>query len=117
MVIVSIIDHRSYPDRPWILIIAFVCDIGVCVCVCVRVCVCVCVYACVYVCFHPEAIKYIHVILSQYNQLSKFVAVKNITYLSMHGCGLYNETCHDRNQPNKAMLAPQKLLVSLRGWF
>ena len=52
----------------------------------------------------PNAINYIHVILNLYNQLNKFVAFKNITKPSMHGCGLCNEARCDRNQPNKAML-------------
>ena len=60
---------------------------------------CVCVSA-------PEAINYIHVIFYLYNQLSKFVAFKNVTKLSIHGCGLFNKARRDRNQSNKTMLAP-----------
>ena len=63
----------------------------------------------------PEVINYIHVILNLYNQLNKFVAFRNVTKLSIHGRGLCNEARRDRNQSNKAILAPQKLLVSLRG--
>ena len=76
--------------------------------VCLRVRVCVST---------PEAINYIHVLLNQYNQLNKFVAFRNITKLSMHGCGHCNEARHDRNQPNKVILAPKKPLVSLTGSF
>ena len=68
---------------------AFVRDVGVSVCVSA-----------------PETINYIHMILNLYNQLDKFVALRNITKLFMHECGLCNEACHDRNQSNKAMLAP-----------
>ena len=75
--------------RGWFLEIAFVRDIGVCVCVSA-----------------PEVINYIHVILNLYNQLNKFVAFRNVTKLSMHRRGLCNEARRDRNQPNKAMLAP-----------
>ena len=71
---------------------------------------CVCVSA-------PEAINYIHVILNQYNQLNKFVTFRNVMKLSMHGRGHCNKARRDRNQPNKAILAPKKPLVSLRGWF
>ena len=76
----------------------------------------VCVCVCVCVCLPPEAINYIHVILNLYNKLNKFVAFRNATKLSMRGQGLYNEARRDRNQPNKAILAPKKL-VSLRRWF
>ena len=62
-------------------------------------------YVCVYV-SAPEAINYIHVILKLYNQVDKFVAFRNVTELSIHGCGLCNEARCDRNQSNKAMLAP-----------
>ena len=78
----------------WFLEIAFVRDVGMCVCVCVRVCVSA-----------PKVINYIHVMLNLYNQLNKFVAFRNVTNLSIHGCGLCNEACCDRNQGNKAMLA------------
>ena len=67
--------------------------------------VCVCACACVRV-PAPEAINYIHVILNLYNQRNKFVAFRNVMKLSTHGCGLCNEARHDRNQSNKAMLAP-----------
>ena len=91
--------------RTWFLEIAFVRKVGMCVCVCV------CVFA-------PEAINYIHVILNLYNQLNKFVvSFRNVRKLSMHGRGHYNEARRDKNQPNKAILVPKKLLVSLRGWF
>ena len=43
----------------WFLKIAFVCDVGVCVCVSA-----------------PEAINYIHMIFYLYNQLNKFVALE-----------------------------------------
>ena len=33
-------------------------------------------------------------------------AFRNVMKLSIHGYGLCNEACHDRNQSNKAMLAP-----------
>ena len=36
----------------------------------------------------------------------QFVAFRNVTKLSMYGCGLCNEARRDRNQSNKAMLAP-----------
>ena len=85
---------------------------SVCLCVCVTVCVCVCV--CIPT---PEAIDYIHVIFNLYNQLNKFVVFRNVMKLSMHGHGLCNEACRDRNQSNKAILAPYKSLISLRGWF
>ena len=45
----------------WFLKIAFVCDISVSVCVSA-----------------PEAINYIHVIFNLYNQLNKFVTLRNI---------------------------------------
>ena len=64
---------------------------------CVRACVCAST---------PEAINYIHMILNLYNQLNKFVVVRNIMKLSMNGRGLCNEARHDRNQSNKVMLAP-----------
>ena len=66
---------------------------------------CVCVRACVSA---PEVINYIHVTLNLYNQLNKFVAGLdwNVTKLSMHGRGFGNEARRDRNQSNKAMLAP-----------
>ena len=51
----------------------------------------------------PEAINYILVILNLYNQLNKFITFRNVTKLSMHGCGLCNEVRRDRNQSNKAM--------------
>ena len=35
----------------------------------------------------------------------------------MQGRGHCNEARRDRNQPNKAILAPKKPLVSPRGWF
>ena len=54
----------------------------------------------------PKAINYIHLILNLYNQLNKFVAFRNVTKLSVDGHGLCNEARCDRNQPNKAMLAP-----------
>ena len=54
----------------------------------------------------PEAINFIHVILNLYNKLNKFVAYRNVMKLSMHGCGLCNRACRDRNQSNKAMLVP-----------
>ena len=57
----------------------------------VCVCACVCVPA-------PEAMNYIHMISNLYNQLNKFVAFRNVMKLSMHGRGLCNETCCDRNQ-------------------
>ena len=69
----------------------------------------VCMYACVCVCVcvsTPEAINYIHVILNLYNQLNKFAGFRNVTKLSMHGCGLCNEARCDRNQGDKAMSAP-----------
>ena len=69
------------------------------VCVCVRVCVCVCV------CPPPEAINYIYVIFTLYNQLNKFVAFRNVMKLTMQGRGLCNEARRDRNQSNKAILA------------
>ena len=78
----------------WFLENAFVCDVGMCVCV--RACVCVSA---------PEAINYIKVIFNLHNQLNKFVAFRNGMKLSMHGSGLCNETRHDRNQSNNAMLA------------
>ena len=53
----------------------------------------------------PKAINYIHVIFNLYNQLNKFVVFSNVTKLSIHGRGLCNEECRDRNQSNKAMLA------------
>ena len=77
----------------WFLEIVFVRKVSM------LVCVCVCVSA-------PKTINYIHVILHLYNQLNKFVAFRNIMKLSMHGCGLCNEACLDRNRSNKAMLAP-----------
>ena len=92
--------------RTWFLKIAFVRNVGMCVYVCVCVCVCVCVYVYVRVCVRPEAINYIHVILNLYNQLNKFVVFRNVTKLSMHGCGLCNEARCDKNQSNKAMLVP-----------
>ena len=61
--------------------------------------VCVCVST-------PEAINYIHVIFYLYNQLNKFVAFRNIMKLSMHGRAICNEAPRNRNQSNKAMLAP-----------
>ena len=88
-----------WPARTWFLEIAFVCDISMCVCV------------------YPEAINYIHVILNLYNQLKKFVAFRNVTKLSMHGRGLCNKACKDKNQSNEDILVPHKSLVSLRGWF
>ena len=72
----------------WFLEIVFVRDVNMCLCVC------------------PEAINYIHVILNLYNQLNKFVAFRNVTKLSMHGRGLCNKAHRNRNQSNKAMLAP-----------
>ena len=75
----------------WFLEIAFVHNVNMCVRVCVSA---------------PEAVNYIHVILNLYNQLNKFVAFRNITKLPMHGCGLCNEARRNRNQSNKAMLAP-----------
>ena len=76
----------------WFLEIAFVREVGtVCLCVCVSV---------------PKAINYIYVLLNLYNQLNKFVALRNVTKLSIHGRGLCNEARRDRNQSNKAMLAP-----------
>ena len=63
------------------------------------ICVCVCVLT-------PKAINYIYMILNLYNQLKKFVAFRNIMKLSIHGHGLCNEAQRDRNQSNKAMLAP-----------
>ena len=65
------------------------------------VCLCVCVCVCLSV---PKAINYIHVILNLYNQLNMFVVFRNVTKLSMHGRGLCNKVCCDRNQSNKAML-------------
>ena len=53
----------------------------------------------------PKAINYIYMILNLYNQLNKFVALRNIMKLSMHGHGLCNEACHNRDQ-SKAMLVP-----------
>ena len=74
--------------------------------VCVCACACACMSAC-YMCVSaPEAINYIHMILNLYNQLNKFVAFRNITKLSIHGCSLCNEARRDRNQSSKAMLAP-----------
>ena len=61
--------------------------------------VCLCVSA-------PKAVNYIHVILKLYNQPNKFVAFRNVMKFSMHGRGLCNEAHCDRNQSNKAMLAP-----------
>ena len=49
----------------WFIEIAFVREVGKCVCV----------HACVSA---PKAINYIHVIFNLYNQLNKFVAVRNI---------------------------------------
>ena len=72
----------------WFLEIAFVRNVGMCVST-------------------PKAVNYIHVILNLYNQLNKFVAFRNTTKLSTHGRGLCNEARSDRNQSNKAMLAPQ----------
>ena len=54
----------------------------------------------------PKALNYIHMILNLYNQLNKFVAIRNVIKISMHGLGLCNEARCDINQPNKAMLAP-----------
>ena len=76
------------PAHPWFLEIVFVYNDGVSVCVSV-----------------PEAINYIHVILNVYNQLNKFVAFINVMKLSIHGRGLCNEACCDKNQSNKVMLA------------
>ena len=70
--------------------IAFVREVGMSACVCMSI---------------PEAINYIHMILNQYNQLNKFVAFRNVTKLSMHGCGLCNEARCDRNH-SKAILVP-----------
>ena len=53
----------------------------------------------------PEAINYIH-IFNLYNKLNKFVAFRNATKLSIHERDLCNKARHDRNQSNKAMLAP-----------
>ena len=80
-----------HPKRTWFLEIVFVCKVGMCVHVCVSA---------------PEAISYIHVILNLYNQLIKFVAFRNVMKLFMHGRGLCNKARRDRNQSNKAMLAP-----------
>ena len=52
-----------WPAHIWFLEIAFVREVGMCVCVCVRVCVCACVCACVCVCVcvrvcpHPQGYK------------------------------------------------------------
>ena len=62
------------PARAWFLEIAFVREVGVCVCVSA-----------------PKAINYIHMIFILYNQLNKFVAFRNVTKLYMHGRGLCNE--------------------------
>ena len=51
-----------WPAHAWFLEIAFVCDVGVSVCVPA-----------------PEAINYIHVIFNLYKQLNKFVMFRNVT--------------------------------------
>ena len=66
-------------------------------------CACVHVHVCVYT---PEATNYIEVIFSLYNQLNKFVVLRNLMKLSMHRHGLCNEARRDRNQSNKAMFMP-----------
>ena len=77
---------QPWPVHVCFLEIAFVCKVGMSVCVPA-----------------PEDINYI---LNLYNQLNKFVVFRNITNLSMHGRGLCNKARRDRNQSNKAMLAP-----------
>ena len=54
-----------------------------------------------YVCVCPEAINDIHVTFNLYNQLNKFVVFRNVMKLSIHGCGLSNDVCCNRNQSNK----------------
>ena len=55
----------------------------------------------------PEAINYIHVMLNLYNQPAEQVCcVLKRNEGSLHGRGLCNKARHDRNQSNKAMLAP-----------
>ena len=86
-------EHKRFKSMQilstWFLEIAFVHDVDMSVCVST-----------------PETINCICVKLHLYNQLNKFVALRNIMKLSMHGCGLCNEAHCDRNQSNKAMLAP-----------
>ena len=66
------------PAWTWFLEIAFVREVGMC--------------ACVHVCVSAsKAMNYIHVILNLYNQLNKFVTFRNVTKLSIYGCGLCNE--------------------------
>ena len=87
------------PVHAWFFEIAFVRDVGMCVC-------------------PPQGYK-LHsrdINFDLYNQLNKFVAFRNVTKF-IHGRGHCNEASHDKNQPNKAILAMLKLLVSLRGWF
>ena len=80
--------------RNWFVEIAFVREVGVCVCLCMCMCP------------PPKAINFIHVILTLYNQLNKFVVFRNVTMLSMYGRGLCSKAHRDRNQSNKAMLVP-----------
>ena len=57
-----------------------------------------------YVCVRPKAINYICMISSLYNQLNKFVAVRNVSILCME-VAFSNGARRDRNQPNKAVSA------------
>ena len=66
---------------------------------------------CVCVCVCPEAINYMHMIFNLYNQLNKSVAFRNTTKRSMYGCGLCNKARCDRNQSNKAMLVPERVVL------
>ena len=52
--------HFLKKAHTWFLEIAFVRDVGVCVC-------------------PPQTINYIHVIFNLYNQLNKFVMFRNVT--------------------------------------
>ena len=78
------------PVHAWFLEIAFVRDVGMCVYV--HACLCVST---------SEGVNNIPKILNLYNQLNKFVALRNIMKLSMYGCSLCNEA-----QCDKAMLEP-----------
>ena len=89
MIMLSQSHAGQRPARAWFLEIAFVREVGMSACVSA-----------------PEAIDYIHAILNLYNQLNKFVAFRDVTKLSMQGCGHCNEARCDKNQPNKAILVP-----------
>ena len=63
----NVLNQVHVSQSAWFLEIAFVRDVGMCVCVCVSA---------------PKAINYIHMIFNLYNQLNKLVKMTKASFFA-----------------------------------